>query len=47
MPAKPETIAALTAKFAGLTASEFRGDTRVVVFKESLLAAMQHLKGEG
>lgn len=44
MPAKPETIVALTAKFAGLTASEFRGDTRVVVSKDSLLAVMQHLK---
>jgi NADH-quinone oxidoreductase subunit C len=47
MPAKPETIVALTSKFAGITASEFRGDTRVVVPKDSLLAAMQHLKGEG
>ncbi len=47
MPAKPETIAALTAKFAGITASEFRGDTRVVVSKELLMAVMLHLKGEG
>lgn len=47
MPAKPETLTALTAKFPGLTASEFRGDSRVVVSKDSLLAVMQHLKGEG
>ncbi len=47
MPAKPETIAALAARFAGLSASEFRGDTRVVVLKDSLLAAMQHLKSDG
>ena len=47
MPAKPETIVALTAKFASVTASEFRGDTRVVVPKESLLAVMQHLKSDG
>ncbi|MCE9525164.1 MAG: NADH-quinone oxidoreductase subunit C [Planctomycetales bacterium] len=47
MPAKPETIAALNAKFAGLTASEFRGDSRVVVPKASLLPVMQHLKSEG
>ena len=47
MPAKPETIATLNAKFAGLAASEFRGDSRVVVPKDSLLAVMQHLKSEG
>lgn len=48
MPAaKPETIASLNAKFTGLTASEFRGDSRVVVPKDSLLALMQHLKSEG
>jgi len=47
MPAKPDTIAALNAKFAGLTASEFRGDSRVVVPKDSLLAVMQYLKSEG
>ena len=46
MPAKPETIAALQAKFTGLTASEFRADTRVVAPKDSLAAVMQHLKSE-
>jgi NADH-quinone oxidoreductase subunit C len=47
VPTQPATIAALQAKFASVTASEFRGDTRVVVPKDSLLAVMQHLKGEG
>jgi NADH-quinone oxidoreductase subunit C len=47
MPARPETIAHLQAKFAGSTASEFRGDTRVVVPKDSLLPVMQHLKIDG
>jgi NADH-quinone oxidoreductase subunit C len=47
MPAKPETISALNAKFAGLSVSEFRGDTRLVVPKDSLLAVMQHLKSDG
>ena len=46
MSAKPETIATLQAKFIGLTASEFRGDTRVVAPNVSLLAVMQHLKSE-
>jgi len=46
MPAKPETIAALKAKFAGLTPSEFRSDTRVMVPKDSLLAVMQHLRND-
>ena len=43
----PETLAALAGKFSGLATSEFRGDTRVVVRKDSLLAVMQHLKSEG
>jgi NADH-quinone oxidoreductase subunit C len=47
MPAKPETLSALSAKFTGVSTSEFRGDSRVVVPKDSLLAVMQHLKGEG
>jgi NADH-quinone oxidoreductase subunit C len=46
MPAQPATITALTAKFTGLTSSEFRGDTRLVVPKDSLLAVMQHLKSD-
>ena len=47
MPAKTETLSALTAKFASLSTSEFRGDSRVVVPEDSLLAVMQHLKDEG
>ena len=47
MPAKPETIAALQAKFAGLSLSEFRGDTRFAVPTDSLLTVMQHLKSDG
>ena len=47
MPAKPETLANLQAKFTGIATSEFRGDTRVVVPKDLLLAVMQHLKGNG
>jgi len=47
MPAKPETIAALQAKFAGLSVSEFRGDTRFAVPTDSLLTVMQHLKSDG
>ena len=47
MPARPETIATLTAKFTGLSASEFRGDTRIVVPKNLLLVVMQHLKSNG
>ena len=47
MPVKSDTIAALQAKFIGLSASEFRGDTRVVVPKDSLLAVMQQLKMDG
>lgn len=47
MPARPETIAALQGRFAGLVASEFRGDTRLVVPKDSLLPVMQHLKSDG
>src|SRR6476646_12019479 len=47
MPAKPETIAALQAKFAGFSVSEFRGDTRFAVPKDSLLTVMQHLKSDG
>jgi NADH-quinone oxidoreductase subunit C len=47
MPAKPETLSALTAKFTGVSTSEFRGDSRVAVLKDSLLAVMQHLKSDG
>ena len=47
MPAKPETIAAITSKFAGLTVSEFRGDPRVDVTNDSLLAVKTPLQGEG
>ena len=47
MPAQPATITSLQAKFIGIIVSEFRGDTRVVVPKDSLLSVMQHLKREG
>jgi NADH-quinone oxidoreductase subunit C len=47
MLAKSDIVTALQTKFTGLTASEFRGDMRVVVPKDSLLAVMQHLKGDG
>lgn len=47
MPATAATIAAPAGKSAGLATSEFRGDTRVVVPKDSLLPVMQHLMEEG
>ena len=47
MSAKPDTVTALQAKFSGLSASEFRGDTRVAVAKDSLLTVMLHLKSDG
>jgi NADH-quinone oxidoreductase subunit C len=44
MPATPETLDALKACCGDLPASEFRGDTRVLVPRERLLDAMQMLK---
>ncbi len=40
----PETIAALERAFPGLAASQFRGETRVVVPRESLLAVLEFLR---
>ncbi|MBX7071785.1 MAG: NADH-quinone oxidoreductase subunit C [Pirellulales bacterium] len=42
----PETLQALSANFAGLESSEFRGGTRVVVPRDSLLAAMRFLRDQ-
>jgi NADH-quinone oxidoreductase subunit C len=42
----PETLQALSANFAGLESSEFRGATRVVVPRDSLLAAMRFLRDQ-
>ena len=44
MPAAPETLDDLKAKFGDLPTSEFRGQTRVVVTKDNLLDAMRLLK---
>ncbi len=46
MPAKPETIAALAARFPELVSSEFRGQTRVTVSQDSLYAALECLHDE-
>lgn len=46
MPAAAETIAALEAACGDLAVGEFRGQTRVVVAKDKLLAAMTLLKNE-
>lgn len=44
MPAQPATIEALTAAFPGLEASEFRGQTRVVIACDRLHEALAILK---
>ncbi len=44
MPAAPETVAALKDRFPDVVESEFRGQTRVVVPRESLFAALEFLK---
>ncbi len=44
MPAAPETIAALKSQFPEVVESEFRGQTRVIVPRESLFAALELLK---
>ena len=44
MPTRPEVIAALQAKFTGVTVSEFRGQTRVVVPAEVAFKALEFLK---
>jgi NADH-quinone oxidoreductase subunit C len=47
MPANPATLDALKAAFSELPSSEFRGDTRVVVQQDQLLAVMTLLKDRG
>ncbi len=42
----PATIAALAARFPDVKSSEFRGQTRAVVPRQSLFAALEFLKGE-
>jgi NADH-quinone oxidoreductase subunit C len=44
MPAAPETLDALKAQLGDMSASEFRGQTRVVVAKDRLPGAMRLLK---
>lgn len=44
MPAAPETVAALKSQFPEVVESEFRGQTRVIVPRESLFAALELLK---
>jgi NADH-quinone oxidoreductase subunit C len=46
MPASPATLASLTSRFGQLATSEFRGQTRVVVPRASVLEAMRLLKEE-
>ena len=46
MPASPTTLATLTTRFGPLPTSEFRGQTRVVVARDQLLAVTRLLKGE-
>lgn len=42
----PQTIAALSAALPGVTTSEFRGDTRTVVSRDQLFAALQFLRDQ-
>lgn len=44
MPARPTVITALQEKFAGVTTSEFRGQTRVVVPAAIAFEALKYLK---
>jgi NADH-quinone oxidoreductase subunit C len=46
MPSRPETIAALTSHFPGLTSSEFRGQTRVKVPQVAQYDVLEYLKDE-
>ncbi len=47
MTSDPQTLAALREKFADLTASEFRGQTRVVAPPQSLHDVLAALRGHG
>jgi len=40
----PQTITALSSEFAGISTSEFRGETRVVVPRESIYAVLEFLR---
>jgi NADH-quinone oxidoreductase subunit C len=46
MPAHPDTLASLAARFGPLPTSEFRGQSRVVVARDQLLEVMSHLRDE-
>lgn len=46
MPVRPETLAAMNDRFAGLVTDEFRGDTRVRVPQALQFEALQYLKDE-
>jgi NADH-quinone oxidoreductase subunit C len=46
MLTSPDTLASLAARFGPLPASEFRGQSRMVVARDRLLEVMQSLKGE-
>jgi NADH-quinone oxidoreductase subunit C len=46
MPASPDTLASLAARFGPLPASEFRGQSRVIVARDQLLEVMRSLKGD-
>src|SRR5687768_400031 len=46
MPADPSTLETLKRCCGDVAASEFRGDTRVVIGKEQLLSAMRAMKDE-
>jgi NADH-quinone oxidoreductase subunit C len=47
MPATPQTLSTLKARFGELPTSEFRGDTRVVIGKDRLVEVMTLLKSAG
>jgi NADH-quinone oxidoreductase subunit C len=47
MPARPETLQALQAKFGEFATSEFRSQTRVRVAQDQQLAALEFLKQSG
>lgn len=46
MPAHPDTLSALAARFGPLPTSEFRGQTRVVLARDRLHDVMRSLKGD-
>ena len=46
MPVEPPSVAALRGRFAGIRCSEFRGQWRVTVPRETLYGVLQYLKAE-